>query len=335
MYATTGLTLLAFLGAAQAHLHLYYPATLKGDNNPNTQGDADPLLNYPYGCCGKAVPGNCKGHLDLVDTDEGKPTAEWDAGGKANFSVSGHAIDTPTFNPSGGNHGGGSAQVGFSIDGGKTFKVAKTWNGNWPPHDIGNTLEPSDMTYDFNVPADMPSGNAIFAWTWVNRENEFNMNCAVVTIKGGSGDSSDQLDDPTSTAVPAPTTTQPSTPEQTSSTTQFTLQGCTCDCPAQTWSQQCNCYDCQSPTTKRRDVERQALAMHKRNLQRSEALKAPRRRAESMAFSSRPDMLLQIDYEGTSCKSVGMPTELKYPDPGPDVEDATDGEYELADPTGC
>ena len=335
MLTTTGLTLLTLLGAVQAHLHLYYPATLKGDNNPNTQGDADPLLNYPYGCCGKEVPGNCKGHLGLVGTAEGKPTAEWAAGTTQKFSVSGHAINTPTFNPSGGNHGGGSAQIGFSLDNGKTFKVVKTYNGNWPPHDIGNTLEPEDMTYPFNVPADLPAGDLLFGWTWVNRENEFNMNCAVVTITGGSGDNSTQPEDPTSTAAPAPSSTQAYSPAETSSTAQFSLQGCTCSCPAQTWSQQCTCTDCQSPTTNKRDVERQALTKHKRNLELAAAMNAPRRRSESVAFNARPDMLLQIDFEGTSCKSVGMPTEMKYPDPGPDVVDATDGEYALEEPTGC
>ncbi|KAF2660120.1 hypothetical protein K491DRAFT_554458, partial [Lophiostoma macrostomum CBS 122681] len=278
-------------------LHLYYPATLKGDNNPNTQGDADPLLNYPYGCCGKEVPGNCKGHLGLVGTDEGKATANWVAGQKANFSVSGHAIDTPIFNPVGGNHGGGSAQIGFSIDGGKTFKVAKTWQGNWPDHNV-HSLEPADMTYDFEVPADLPEGDAIFAWTWVNREVEFNMNCAVVSIQGSSGDP-----DPSSSAAPEPTSTQASAPDQTSEPSQFTLQGCTCACPAQTWSQSCTCTDCQSPSTK-----------------------------QAVAFTSRPDMLLNIDFEGASCKSEGNPTEMKYPDPGPDVVVADDGQYALAEP---
>jgi hypothetical protein len=313
-------------------LHLHYPATLKGDNNPNTQGDADPLLNYPYGCCGKEVPGNCKGHLDLVGTDEGKATASWTAGQSANFSVSGHAIDTPTYNPEGGNHGGGSAQIGFSVDGGETFKVAKTWQGNWPEHGL-QSLEPEDMTYEFQVPADLPEGDVIFGWTWVNRENEFNMNCAVVSITGGSSDTPDEPEEPTESATPEPTSTEPSTPEQTSEPSQFTLQGCSCACPAQTWSEGCTCYDCQSPSTKRRDVEREAVAMHKRNLQRSAFLNAPLRRAEAVAFTARPDMLLNIDFDGASCRSAGNPTELKYPEPGPDVVVAEDGEYALEEPS--
>lgn len=317
---TKPLALLALIGAAQAHMHLHYPPQLLGDNNPFTPpGEADPQLNYPYGCCGSTLKEICKGHLDLLDQPEGQPTATWAAGQAAYFSISGHRIDSPIENPVGGTHSGGSGQVGFSVDGGKTFKVTKTWNGNFPAHD-NPSLDPEDHKYDFTVPADLPAGQAIFAWTWINREQEFNMNCAVVKITGGYGDAPEESPEETE-------------PEQPTTPSQFTLQGCTCSCPHKSWSEGCECYDCDSPTTKRRDVERKALALHKRNLQHAEQLNTPHRRTASVAFNARPDMALDIDMPGSVCVSPGDPAELKYPNPGPDVEEkpGNDG-YGLAEP---
>jgi hypothetical protein len=71
--------------------------------------------------------------------------------------------------------------------------------------------------------------------------------------------------------------------------------------------------------------------MHKRNLQLKNA---PLRRAESVAFSSRPDMALNIDIPGKECHSAGNPAELRFPEPGPDVveTEGNDG-YELVEPT--
>ncbi|KAF2174842.1 hypothetical protein K469DRAFT_724964 [Zopfia rhizophila CBS 207.26] len=157
-----------------AHMHLYFPPTLKGDNNPNTRGGADPYLNYPYGCCGQAVTGPYKNYLHLLDTKEGKPVVEW----------------TWQENREGGTHYGGSYQVGFSVDKGKTFKVATTWQGNCPLRE--GSADPSTQRFDFVIPADIPLGNAVFAWTWVNREREINMNCASVTITRGDGDNRKQ-----------------------------------------------------------------------------------------------------------------------------------------------
>ncbi|KAF2641946.1 hypothetical protein P280DRAFT_489307 [Massarina eburnea CBS 473.64] len=233
-------------------MHLDFPPALKGDNNPNTQ-EADPFLNYPYGCCGKALPGTCHGHTDLIDTDEGKPVVTWAPGQKVNFTLSGNKINSPTENPVGGTHYGGSCQVGLSTDKGRTFKVATTWQGNCPLRD--GTKDPSTQTFDFTVPADTPAGERVlFAWTWINREKEFNMNCASVTISGENS-SPEQPETPASSAAPKPSTTAP-----------------------------------------------------------------------------RPNMLIAIDYAGAECHSKGNPTELEFPDPGPNVV-AGDGEYKLSPPT--
>jgi len=357
MYTTT-IALLALAGTTLGHMHLHWPPTLKGDNNPFRQGDADPYLNYPYGCCGKAPPGPCKGHLDLVNTDEGRPVTQWTQGQKANFSLSGAAISTSQ-SVKGGTHYGGSGQIGF-MDG-KNFKVVKTFQGNHPLRD--GTVDPSTQVFDFTVPADLPTGDrVVFAWTWVNREKEFNMNCAVVSITGSDGEPQRPEQSPASSAPPQPTSssaasTKPSAtpapsevppsqppqppsqpPSQTESSSplptgsaQYTLEGCTCSCPYQTWGPQCSCYGCKSPGTKRNLVERKVLELHKRHLQNTARLNAPLRRSETVAWTDRPNMLIEIDYEGASCHSTGNPNELEFPDPGPDVQEG-DGEYKLAPP---
>jgi hypothetical protein len=357
--------LLGLVGVASAHMHLFYPPTLKGDNNPYTQGEPDSDLNYPYGCCGRPVQDICKGHLGLLDTDEGQPTATWAPGQAANFSLSGEVVKNTGENPIGGTHFGGSGQVGFSVDNGKTFKVVKTWQGGFPRRldNANGGLDPSNQVFDFTVPADLPSGKAVFAWTWVNREKEFNMNCASVTI---SGDGQSQpappaQSKPSEAPKQAPNQPEPSTPaeapepyntpeapapspapEAPESTKpgqysdkpgKLTLEGCQCHCPMDIAGEGCVCWGCESPSQNKRDVERKATALHRRNLANAEKLNVPVRRAESVAFNDRPEMLLNIDFAGAKCHSAGDPNELKFPNPGPDVEIASDAnEYPLVEP---
>lgn len=80
----------------------------------------------------------------------------------------------------GGNHYGGSCQVGFSTDNGTTFQVATSYEGDCP-HRYNGT-GPEGQSFNFKVPADLEPGVQLFAWTWYNREQEFNMNCAAVNI---------------------------------------------------------------------------------------------------------------------------------------------------------
>jgi hypothetical protein len=113
--------------------------------------------------------------------------------------------------PKGGNHYGGSCQIGFSVDNGTTFRTAVSYEGNCPHRHGGE--DPSGQTFNFTVPEDLPTGDVIFAWAWINREVEFNMNCAAVSITNGdSGRSSIQVpapsayanfvEYPTSSAIP-------------------------------------------------------------------------------------------------------------------------------------
>ncbi|CAI7634370.1 unnamed protein product [Penicillium glandicola] len=54
---------------------------------------------------------------------------------------------------------------------------------------------PIAKKYEFDIPSDAPSGDALFAWTWFNKvgNREMYMNCAMVTI-GGSGNRNATID---------------------------------------------------------------------------------------------------------------------------------------------
>lgn len=79
------------------------------------------------------------------------------------------------------NHNGGSCQISLSTDGAKTFSVLQSIVGNCPTAGTSNL--------DFTIPADAPVGDHVLAWTWHNQigNREMYMNCAAVTLTGGSG----------------------------------------------------------------------------------------------------------------------------------------------------
>ncbi|KAF4341743.1 spore coat SP96 precursor [Fusarium beomiforme] len=159
---------LGLAGLAQAHMEMIYPPPFKSKANPNAGSDVDYSMTAPLDASGANFP--CKGYQSLFGTKEGASVANWEAGGSYNMSITG-----------GANHGGGSCQASLSYDKGKSWKVIHSYIGNCPG--AGTT------TFDFKVPSDAPSGEAIFAWTWFNRigNREMYMNCAAVTIGGGSG----------------------------------------------------------------------------------------------------------------------------------------------------
>jgi hypothetical protein len=177
----------------------------------------DPLLNFPLGCCDKngeptlPAPGLCRGHLDRFDKEE--PQVVWEAGQDAHFQLStfAYSLDAP-----GSAHDGGSCQVGFSVDGGSTWKAAASFFGNCPHR--GADGAPDAQTFDFKVPKGMPSGTALFVWVWLNREHEANVNCAKVSIvsKQGKTASTSQMNRASKVTANTPRSTIPShTPERT------------------------------------------------------------------------------------------------------------------------
>lgn len=273
--------------AIHAHMQLNSPPPFGAENNPHRTDPADPHLQYPYNCCGRTSTYPCNGYLRLLGTPQGAPVASWAAGSTQNFSLTGI-----------GNHYGGSCQTSFSVDGGKTFRVATSYEGNCPHRNGGES--PDGQTFPFTVPQDTPAGDAVFAWTWLNREREFFMNCAAVTITpnaggGGGGEGAGAVF--ASVAAPAPSA-KPSAYTDP--------QGCTCTCPAANLAP--------PPAMK-----------HKRHPHaRRDAAAAPK-----VAFAQRPGPLVAND--GNGCQTPHTTAEVKFPNPGPDVVTG-DGTYPLALP---
>ena len=274
---------------ATAHMELSFPAPFNSSGNSHRTTDSDPYLQYPYDCCGPGARWTypCRGYTSLLGTTDGLPTAIWAAGSTQNFSLTGI-----------GNHYGGSCQVGFSTDAGETFRVVTSYEGNCPHRNGGDG--PDGQSFNFTVPEDVEEGVQVFAWTWFNREQEFNMNCAAVNITAGT---------PTSgsgrggySALPIPTTA--------TGATYTTANNCTCICDSPTNISTCTC-SCPpaspSPSS------------------------TPASTSPAVAFSDRP--LMFVADTGNGCLTPHTTAELKFPDPGPEIVEG-DGVYPLGLPEG-
>jgi hypothetical protein len=295
MPSLTWYSIFALAGCALAHLQLAYPAPFNASNNPHRTTNEDPYLQYPYDCCGPSARWEypCRDYHNLLGTPDGLPTASREVGSQQSWSMAGI-----------GNHYGGSCQIGFSVDHGETFRVSTSYEGNCPRRNAGNG--PEGQEFPFTVPHDLTPGIHLFAWTWYNREQEFNMNCAAVNITVST------------TTSPSPTTVyqQPSTTTTTSSTVPTqpanvykTANGLLCTCQDPSNISTC---DCACPGT---------LAVNKRNDQDDHPI----------PFSARPMMLVADD--GKGCLTPLADAELKYPDPGPELVTG-DGEHPLRLPEG-
>jgi len=172
----------SLFASANAHFFIKSPSPIPGS------GIKDPLdpsgSNFP-----------CHG----VDVSQGSVTPltagasqqiEYELGGGANTAV----------------HGGGSCQISvtYETDPAKlkdpsNWKVLQSFIGGCPTNAKGNLVK-AEMcngsnapecvnALSFNVPQEVQDGNAILAWTWFNNvgNREMYMNCAKVSISGGSG----------------------------------------------------------------------------------------------------------------------------------------------------
>jgi hypothetical protein len=95
-------------------------------------------------------------------------------------------------------HGGGSCQISLTTDLEPTkqssWKVIHSIAGGCPFDGAGNL--PADPNgngaaqFNFQIPAEVPAGKYVLAWTWMNRigNREFYMNCAPVDVEGDGGD---------------------------------------------------------------------------------------------------------------------------------------------------
>ncbi|KAI1832555.1 CAZyme family AA11 [Penicillium roqueforti] len=93
-------------------------------------------------------------------------------------------------------HGGGSCQISLTTDlqPSKTseWKVIKSFEGGCPANVDGNMSGGADVvdpySFNFTIPDGISAGKYTLAWTWFNRigNREMYMNCAPITVSGGS-----------------------------------------------------------------------------------------------------------------------------------------------------
>ncbi|EMD01144.1 hypothetical protein BAUCODRAFT_52546, partial [Baudoinia panamericana UAMH 10762] len=91
-------------------------------------------------------------------------------------------------------HGGGTCQLAVTTD--KEPSVSTQWKtfqiyeGGCPIAGDSSSGGTSNLTYQ--LPQGMINGDLTFAWVWMNRigNRETYMNCAPITVTGGSSDSS-------------------------------------------------------------------------------------------------------------------------------------------------
>ncbi|KAL2018608.1 hypothetical protein VTK56DRAFT_578 [Thermocarpiscus australiensis] len=181
--------LAALLGAASGHMIMNTPTPYNYHGTP-VLVQVDPL--------GANLPFPCQGLSDIVEVT---PVT---AGGSQLVNFTG-----------GAQHGGGSCQFAVTYEDPPPADKAK-WKaiytliggcpvsaaGNLPTtgHDQDGRADSAHCDndsgtdcirqFDVPIPKDLPNGNATFAWTWFNKigNREMYMNCAPVTISGGSDD---------------------------------------------------------------------------------------------------------------------------------------------------
>ncbi|KAG6095493.1 hypothetical protein E4U30_002429 [Claviceps sp. LM220 group G6] len=155
------LSILALAALTAAHMEMKYPAPFLSKYNVHST-QIDYSMTSPLFASGANFP--CKGYHSVLNTPQGRSVANWKTGQPYTVTLEGSAT-----------HDGGSCQLSLSYDKGQTWKVIQSFIGGCP-------LTPN---WPFVVPADAPTGEALFAWSWFNRigNREMYMNCAHVTIE--------------------------------------------------------------------------------------------------------------------------------------------------------
>ncbi|KAK8075954.1 hypothetical protein PG994_003226 [Apiospora phragmitis] len=103
-------------------------------------------------------------------------TTKVKAGEKQTLSFTGSAV-----------HGGGSCQLAITTDkqpsASTQWSVIQSIEGGCPSKDGSGPSE-----YEFSIPDSVPSGDYVFAWTWISKMSggpEYYMNCAKLQVEGG------------------------------------------------------------------------------------------------------------------------------------------------------
>ncbi|CAI9636439.1 unnamed protein product [Alternaria burnsii] len=134
-------------------------------------------------------PFPCKGHHRASTPPQ--PQTTWHIGSKATFQIYDSTNTTgPSMHDPGAAHSGGSCQASLSYDGGETWIVVQSWEGNClrvrkgQEGQLTNSYD-TDQSYSFELPDSLPGADtAIFAWTWLNASGnrEFYMSCSPVKL---------------------------------------------------------------------------------------------------------------------------------------------------------
>jgi len=173
LFRATIVALTSLAATAYAHIAVIDPPVLRGSTNTNPGVNIDFNMVAPLEANGSNFP--CKGYQSDVGSPAGASTVTYTPGQSATFTLQG--VEAA--------HNGGSCQVSLSFDNGATWKVIKSFIGNCVRSQGGNVFD-ANQTYDFTIPADTKSGDALWAWSWFNQSGnrEMYMNCAAVTIAG-------------------------------------------------------------------------------------------------------------------------------------------------------
>ncbi|KAF5874371.1 putative chitin- domain 3 protein [Botrytis fragariae] len=178
MFSKVSIVALALVAVSNAHMIMTSPVPY----------GVDTLNNSPLEASGADFPCKQRDGVYAVTTQN-----TMELGGSYDLAFKGSAV-----------HGGGSCQVSITYDetpsASSTFKVIHSIVGGCPMKNIaGNNGDNKDTvdpdTYNFTIPSTLPAGKATLAWTWFNKvgNREMYMNCAPVTLTGGSSKRSDLI----------------------------------------------------------------------------------------------------------------------------------------------
>jgi len=175
MFAKTASVFAGLVAATSAHMFMAYPPPFPGTSNSPLEENGS---NFPC-------------HATSAQFFTGGAGTTWALGSKQTLSTKGTAV-----------HGGGSGQFSITYDLSPTkdtvWKVIHSVEGGMPARGAAGNLAgsnaeaPNPDTYDFTVPSDLPAGEALFAWSWLNRigNREFYMACSPITLTGTGGSKS-------------------------------------------------------------------------------------------------------------------------------------------------
>ncbi|KAF2717723.1 lytic polysaccharide monooxygenase [Polychaeton citri CBS 116435] len=166
------IALLALAGSSMGHLIMDSPIPFGRDSLNNS-----PLVDAKPGTSQSDFP--CKQRQGVYDITAMNNMAVGDAQ-ELNFTGS-------------ASHGGGTCQIAVTLDhepdAKSVWKIIQVFEGGCPIDADGNS---GTHPFSFSIPEKFPNGRASLAWVWYNRigNREIYMNCAPITVTGGSDDKS-------------------------------------------------------------------------------------------------------------------------------------------------